>query len=206
MDGSAEAGRQGQAVRVDPVHLDPVHLDAVRLLTGWQPSGAEQARWRDELLVHLAAHPDATRRDGPPAHLTASAVVLDPSGAAALLVLHRKAGLWVQPGGHLEPGDTTVVGAALREASEESGLSPGDLHLALDGRPLDLSRHAFAFGTCAEHLDVTFLLVADPAVPTAASDESERVAWWDLDDLPDGVVADLPPRLRAAADLLAADR
>lgn len=179
------------------------HVDAVRLLTGWEPPDAEQARWRAGFLDQLAARPDATRRDGPPAHLTASAVVLDPSGTRTLLVLHRKAGLWVQPGGHLEPGDATVAGAALREASEESGLAPSALRLALDGRPLDLSRHAFAFGACAEHLDVTFLLVADPAAPTTASEESERVAWWRLDDLPDGVVADLPPRLRAAADLLA---
>ena len=193
------------AARPDAGPAGPVHVDAARVLSRWEPRDAEQARWRDEFLVHLAAHPDAARRDGPPAHLTASAVVLDPSGARTLLVLHRKAGLWVQPGGHVEPGDATVVGAALREASEESGLATDALHPALDGRPLDLSRHAFAFGACAEHLDVTFLLVADPAAPTAASDESERVAWWPLDDLPDGVVADLPPRLRAAADLLAAE-
>ena len=41
-----------------------------------------------------------------------------------LLTLHRKVGRWLQLGGHCEPADTTLAGAALREATEESGL-PG---------------------------------------------------------------------------------
>ena len=41
-----------------------------------------------------------------------------------LLTLHAKAGQWFQLGGHCEPGDATLAGAATREAAEESG-SPG---------------------------------------------------------------------------------
>lgn len=180
---------------------DALHADAARLLALWEPPGGQQSAWRGDFLAQLAAHPDATRRDGPPAHLTASALVLDLSGTSTLLVAHRKAGMWVQPGGHLEDGDATLAAGALREAAEESGLPPTALHLALGGQPFDLSRHAFAFGACAEHLDVAFLLVADPGAPTAVSEESDDVAWWPLDALPAGIVPDLPPRLRAAAPL-----
>ncbi|MBW8810801.1 MAG: NUDIX domain-containing protein, partial [Lysobacter sp.] len=37
--------------------------------------------------------------------------------------LHRKGGFWVQCGGHLEPDDATLSAAALREATEESGIA-----------------------------------------------------------------------------------
>lgn len=179
--------------------MSGAHADAVATLTRYVPRGEEQARWRGQFLDQLAAHPGATRRDGPPEHLTASVMVFDPSGESTLLVHHRKAGVWVQPGGHLEPGDTTVAGAALRELAEETGLGDATIAVALGGEPLELSRHAFAFGRCGEHLDVVFLVLADPATPLLVSEESDAVAWWPVDALPAGIVPDLPPRLAAAS-------
>ncbi len=178
---------------------DPAHEDAVRALTSYRPRDAEQGRWRRQFLDQLASRPDAARRDGPPAHLTASVLVLDPRASRTLLVHHRTAGLWVQPGGHLERDDTTVRGAALREVTEETGLGPDDLVVQRGGEPFELSRHGFAFGRCTEHLDVVFLAVADPQAPLRVSEESDAVRWWPLDALPDGIAADLPPRLAAAA-------
>ena len=83
-----------------------------------------------------------------------------------LLNLHRKAGRWFHFGGHLEPGDATLAGAALREATEESGLAG----LMVGAEPLHLDRHAVAFcdpGGTVHHLDVRFLAVADPRRPPA---------------------------------------
>jgi 8-oxo-dGTP pyrophosphatase MutT (NUDIX family) len=58
-----------------------------------------------------------------PGHFTASAFVLHPSGEALLLILHRKLGMWLQPGGHLESSDVDHLGAARREVAEETGVS-----------------------------------------------------------------------------------
>ncbi len=179
--------------------MSGAHADAVRTLTAYVPRDEEQSRWREQFLAHLAAHPGATSRDGSPVHLTASVLVLDPTGTSTLLVHHRKAGVWVQPGGHLEPDDVTVAGAALRELAEETGLGGAAIAVALRGEPLELSRHAFAFGSCGEHLDVVHLVQADPSTPLLVSEESDAVAWWPLDALPAGTVDDLPPRLRAAS-------
>lgn len=167
--------------------------DAVAVLSAYSPTDPDQQRLREEYLRHLAEHPDGIWRDGPPAHLTASCVVLDPSGGSVLLTLHRKGRFWVQFGGHLEPGDSTLAGAALREASEESGLAS----LQLWPDPVGLHRHALpaAFGRCREHLDVTYLATAPAGAVPAVSDESDDVAWWPVDDLPPGAVADLPERL-----------
>lgn len=168
---------------------------------------AHQDVLRRRYLAHLAV-PGALDRDGCSDHLTASALVLDPTGDRTLLVLHRKGGFWVQPGGHVEPGDAGLVAAGLRELLEETGVPASAVRA--DPHPVDLDHHELssAFGRCRSHLDVAVLAVVDPAAATTASVESDAVAWWPLERLPDGrdggpaVAADLPARLRRAARVL----
>jgi 8-oxo-dGTP pyrophosphatase MutT (NUDIX family) len=65
----------------------------------------------------------ASRRSFP-LHVTAGAHLVR-DGAEVLLVCHKAYGeLLLQPGGHLEPTDTTLVGAAVRELAEETGVDP----------------------------------------------------------------------------------
>ncbi|NNG39198.1 NUDIX domain-containing protein [Flexivirga sp. ID2601S] len=153
--------------------------DARAVLTAAPPSPE-----RDAFLAQLSSYGDAgLRREGPPEHFTASAVVFSADGSHVLLVLHKKARLWLQPGGHFEPGDATVVDAALREATEESGIAglravPGALFL---------DRHTLAesFGRCRSHLDLRIAATAPPDAAIAVSDESDDVRWWPVDALPD---------------------
>src|ERR1017187_8893724 len=53
-------------------------------------------------------------------HLTASAFVVSSRGV--ILLRHRLLGIWVQPGGHIDPGEGPEE-AALRETLEETGLA-----------------------------------------------------------------------------------
>ena len=140
---------------------------------------------REEFLA--AARDGALTRDARPDHLTASALVLDDARAHVLLVLHKKVRLWMQPGGHLEPGDTSLAQAALREAVEETGVA--DLRLAT-GLPFDLDRHPAPCGA-RSHLDVRFLVLASEGAATAVSDESDDVRWFPVDALPADAVPDL---------------
>ena len=64
---------------------------------------------------------DPASREQPRA-LHASAVVVDGAGERTCLVDHVKLGHWLQPGGHIEPGDASPAQAAVREAREETGL------------------------------------------------------------------------------------
>jgi 8-oxo-dGTP pyrophosphatase MutT (NUDIX family) len=195
--GPSAAAARGQAV--DPAvarayrHL---HDDAVQALRTWTPPDRGQARLRTGYLEHLAVHPDGVAKGGPPAHLTASCLVLDTTGEHVLLTLHKRAGEWFQLGGHLEVGDATLWEAARREAREESGLD--DLEPL--PTPVQLDRHVLvgAFGRCREHLDVRYAAVAAPGAQARVSEESHEVAWWPVDDLPVGTRAELAPVVSAA--------
>ena len=160
-----------------------LHGDAVATLENWTAPDAEQERLRQHYLQHLAQHPDGMWRSCRPEHITASALVVDRSGTRVLLTLHKTVGRWLQLGGHCEPGDTTLAGAALRESAEESGLT--DLTIA--PAPLQLSRHRILAGGCAGtfHLDVQFLVTATAGTDYIVSEESHDLAWFPIDGLPD---------------------
>ena len=174
-----------------------LHDDAVVTLTEWDAPDAEQAELREHYLKYLAQHEDGMMRSSRPEHLTASALVLDPSGARVLLTLHKTVGLWLQLGGHCEVGDVTLAGAALREATEESGLSG----LTISAEPLQLSRHELLAGGCKGvfHLDVQFLVTVGAGTDYVVSEESHDLAWFGIDALPAGIdrsVSDLVDRAR----------
>ncbi len=170
--------------------------DAQRVLTAYQPRDAQQELIRLDLLAHLAAHPDAMARSGPPAHFTASCLVLDVEQDHVLLTHHRKARQWYQLGGHLEPGDRGVRAAAEREAREESGID--GLRVSL--QPVHLDRHRLigSFGRCEEHLDIRYVGAAAPGATPQVSAESLDVRWWPVNDLPWGSRDELTPLVAAA--------
>jgi 8-oxo-dGTP pyrophosphatase MutT (NUDIX family) len=161
-----------------------LHADALAALGGWTAPTPAQEALRERYVAHLAAHPDGLTRECRPDHLTASTIVLSHDGSRVLLTLHAKARAWFQFGGHCEPEDRTLAGAALREATEESGLTM----LRLDPVPVQLSEHAVPFcGPTGDvhHLDVRFVAVAPEGATYAVSEESLDVRWWPADELPD---------------------
>lgn len=167
------------------------------LLTTWPSPTPEQEALRLEYLAHLDAHEAATDRSGPPAHFTASCLVVDPGAEHVLLTLHPKVGRWLQFGGHLEEHDSSVAAGALREALEESGLTAATLQLRPG--PAQLDRHALGSGftRCTEHLDLRWIAIAAEGAEPVASDESDDVAWWPVDALPE----DMDDSLRSLVEL-----
>ncbi|MEW2294403.1 NUDIX hydrolase [Streptomyces sp. NPDC006743] len=152
--------------------------DTVLVLKGYE----DQTELRQAYLDHLAAHPDGMWKACPDGHITASALVIDPERGRVLLTLHKKMRMWLQMGGHCEPEDATLAGAALREATEESGIAGLGL---LPGGPVRLDRH---LTPCAWHLDVQYAAIAPPGAVEAISDESLDLRWFAYDEV--GGVAD----------------
>ena len=176
--------------------------EALALLRGWSAPDAAQEALRLRYVALLEAHPDATDRGCRPDHLTAGTLVVSADHREVLLTLHAKAGRWFQLGGHCEPADRSLADAALREATEESGVAG----LVLDPVPVHLDEHEVSFCGApglVHHLDVRFVAVAPAgAVPTVSA-ESTDVRWWPVDALPepdDGLVARALERLQSTSD------
>lgn len=108
-------------------------------------------------------------------HVTASAIVVGTRGV--VLHLHKRLGIWLQPGGHIGAGETPAD-AALRETYEETGLrgshpSGGSCLFHLDVHPGPRGHR---------HLDVRYLVHAPAVDPQPLEGESQQVAWFAWDE------------------------
>lgn len=143
---------------------------------------AQRAEVAQRILDFVQQTPDCFCRSHTAGHITGSAWLISPDGHKALLTHHRKLGRWLQPGGHAD-GCSNTLATALREATEESGITgivpvqreiyDVDIH-CIPARP-----HA---GEAAHlHYDIRYLLQA-PHEEFALSAESNALAWWGAQD------------------------
>jgi 8-oxo-dGTP pyrophosphatase MutT (NUDIX family) len=159
-----------------------LHASVIDALTRWEAPNPEQDALRHGVLAFVLARPDACRRDCEPGHITASTLVLDHSGTHALLTLHPRVGRWLQLGGHCEESDSDITAAALREATEESGI--GDLRIEPDLVAVHVHPLTCSLGLPTRHLDLQFVAHAPADTEFVRSAESLDLRWWPLDAMP----------------------
>ncbi len=145
-----------------------------------------EARSRHRILVALARLPRPFDRSADLTHVTGSALVLGPRGV--LLHRHKRLGLWLQPGGHLEPGETPWA-AARREAEEETGLRLGWSLGDSAGPPPLAHVDVHDGGRGHTHLDLRYVLSVEgqdePAPPASESQAVQWFAWPDAIEIAD---------------------
>jgi 8-oxo-dGTP pyrophosphatase MutT (NUDIX family) len=159
----------------------------------------------DRVLALLDEHGAALAdRTTTPGHLTGSALVVDAERRRVLVLLHAKLHRWLQPGGHAD-GDHELAGVALKEATEETGIS--GLRVLVPA--VDLDVHAVDHGDALGehlHLDLRFVVLAPAGAVERGNHESLGLRWVtpaELEDLADepGLVRLCRAGFAALADL-----
>lgn len=152
----------------------------------YRPWNEQEARDVEELLRRLRSGEELYTRDNASAHLTASAWVVSPDRRQVLLAYHNLYRSWAWLGGHAD-GERDLLNVALREVREESGLSDvrpvTDALYSVEILTVDGHEKRGKYISSHLHLNVTYLLEADPSSPVRCKpDENSRVGWFALED------------------------
>jgi 8-oxo-dGTP pyrophosphatase MutT (NUDIX family) len=170
-------------------------------VTGRTPVDDREVESIRAFLDAFDALADPLSQEAGPVHVTGSGFVVGPRGV--VLLKHKRLGFWLQPGGHIDPGETPWT-AAQRECREETGL---DVRFAGpfddSGVPELVHVDVHPGGRGHTHLDLRYLFdagsddggAADPDPPEG---ESQEIGWFDWDAAID--IAD--PGLRGALESL----
>lgn len=176
------------------------HVERVIEMLAQHPCADEKEAQDAQRIIELARlHPNIFSPLCEVGHITGSALIVHPPTKRVLLNHHRKFDRWMQFGGHMD-NDLAPHVTALREACEESGLRdlrfidakyPGSQPLPAgevsEGeRPFDVSVHVVpARDDRPEHLhlDLRYLLATDQPDSAQATDESNAIRWFTLDEL-----------------------
>ena len=143
-------------------------------------------------------------------HFTASAFVV--AAGRVLLLLHARKGLWLPPGGHVEP-DESPDRAACREVREETGL---DVLIVSARVPSRLPHAAPRPEACLEipigpdhtHIDLVYFARPKPGSDTGSlrpNGEADALRWWASAELQGGAAdalmarGSLPPEVGTLA-------
>ncbi len=110
---------------------------------------------------------------GDPVHVTGSAIVVGPRGV--VLLRHKRLGIWLQPGGHVDPGESPWDGAR-REAEEETGLQVRIIGTGAVPRLAHVDVHDGGRGHT--HLDLRYLVDGGDRDPVPPVGESQEIGWF----------------------------
>ena len=164
--------------------------ELAELVAGRAPVDPREAESIRRFLTEIPRLERPCDEHADPVHVTASAIVTGPRGV--VLHLHKRLGMWLQPGGHIDAVGSSWEEpweAALREAAEETGLAVA--HPEGGPRFVHVDVHPGPKGHT--HLDLRYLIEAD-GEPAPGADESPDVRWFGWDE----ALALADPGLRGA--------
>ena len=160
-------------------------MELIHAIEAYMPWNDQEAGDKEETLRRLKSGEALLDRSNTSAHMTASAWVVSPDRQKVLMAYHNLYDSWAWLGGHAD-GDADMLAVALKEVREESGLKnvqplTEDI-FSLEILAVTGHEKKGQFVSSHLHLNVTYLLEADPADPVRCKeDENKAVGWFTLD-------------------------
>jgi 8-oxo-dGTP pyrophosphatase MutT (NUDIX family) len=165
------------------------HSEIIDVVTAYLERYPEDQPRLAPLVASLDAKTAVTERATFTGHVTCSVALIDRQ-RRVLHIRHNTLGLWLPPGGHLEPTDPSLLGAALRELAEETGISADLVTAAPDAIPVDIDVHTIPANPGRgepehQHFDLHYVLAAGDLLPqlTLQVEEVSGYRWIPVDEI-----------------------
>ncbi len=156
--------------------------ELIRKLRDYQTEWENESDTVERFIEFVSTNEDCFERKLKESHITGSAWVVSKDGRQVLLTHHKKLNRWFQLGGHAD-GNSDVLGVAIREAVEESGL---ERVRPISEKIFDIDIHKIP-GRGQEpehyHYDVRYILKVVGNEEYVVSDESHNLGWIEIEKL-----------------------
>lgn len=158
----------------------------INSIENYIPANEQEMADKAVMLNMLRTQADIFDRSNQIAHMTASAWVVNREHTRALMVYHNIYNSWSWLGGHAD-GDENLLGVAIREVQEESGIQQvrpvtEDIY-SLEILTVDGHEKRGKYVPSHLHMNVTYLLEADENEKTQVkADENSGVAWFGIEE------------------------
>lgn len=153
----------------------------------YEPYNEQEEKDKQTMLKYINTFDDVLTRNNEFGHFTASAWVLNKEKTKVLMIYHNIYKSWAWTGGHAD-GDIDLLGTAIREAKEETGVSNvkalNDDIFSLEIICVNGHVKKGQYVSSHVHLNLTYLLEVDEKeVLKIKEDENSGVKWINLEDV-----------------------
>ena len=156
-------------------------------IADYKPYNEQEAHDQAVMRQLFATQPDLFTRENQVAHMTASSWLLNATHDKVLMIYHNIYHSWAWTGGHADE-DRDLLAVAKREAMEETGVTEirviSEDIFSLEILTVDGHEKRGVYVPSHLHLNVTYLLEADPELPLRIKeDENSEIGWIGVEEI-----------------------
>jgi len=163
-----------------------IDMGIIEQVTEYLPYNEQEEKDKCIILNQLQTQKDIFSRDNRIAHMTASAWVVNRDKTKVLMIYHNIYNSWSWLGGHAD-GEESLIGVAMREVKEESGLKQvrpvTNKIYSLETLTVDGHEKKGVYVSSHLHLNITYLIEAsEEEALSIKPDENSGVLWFELEE------------------------